>query len=222
MMIMNSKNNFKNTVILWLPFAAMIVIFSGLVYGAAQQNYRQSANDPQIQIAEDVASAISAGTTAPDAIVPPNPTTDMSPSLATFLIVYSATGTPIGSSVELDGKIPSLPAGVTDSTLLHGEDRFTWQPQPGVRIAAVVTHYTGQVSGFVLAGRSIREVELREKQLEIMTGIAALAALIVTFLLLLWVVWMGRSASEHEGHSHMDGHDDERHHQHHEHKEDKE
>src|SRR5581483_3886463 len=110
-MTVTKKNIWQLTFLYWLPLAVTIFIFSGLVYAAVQQNYRQSANDPQIQIVEDVAQAIDKGNTTPHFIVSPQPTTEMSPSLSTFVTVYSATGTPVGSSVALNGKMPSLPAG---------------------------------------------------------------------------------------------------------------
>ena len=173
---------FKN----WLPLAVTIIILTGLVAVVVQQNYRQSANDPQIQIAEDVATAINNGSATPNAIVSPTPTTDIASSLSAFVTVFSATNTPIGSSVSLGGKLPTLPAGVFNYVKLHGEDRFTWQPQPGLRIAAVVTKYGGAASGYVLAGRSLRDIEVREGQLNIMALIAGLLALILTFLIYWW------------------------------------
>jgi len=176
----------------WVPLALVILIFSGLAYVAVQQNYRLSANDPQIQIAEDISSAISQGTTPPDAIVSPTPTTEMSPSLATFVTIYTATGTPIGSSVSLNGKLPEIPSGVIDYVRKHGEDRFTWQPQSGTRIAAVVKSFSGPVPGFILAGRSLREIEVREKELTLMTAVATAVALVVTFL----AVWLFAEMAE--------------------------
>src|SRR4051812_42163598 len=112
----------------WLPLGVAIVMFSGLVYVAVQQNYRALANDPQIQIAQDISNAITQGT-PPDSIVPPNPTVDITQSLAPFVAIYNATGTPIGSSVGVDGKLPVLPGGVFDYVKMHGEERLTWQPK---------------------------------------------------------------------------------------------
>ena len=192
---MKDKSNAQAAFFYWLPFAAVIIIFAGLVYAAVQQNYRMSANDPQIQIAEDVAAAITDGKATPDAIVPAAPTAEIAPSLSAFVVMYSATGTPIGASAGINGKAPALPSGVLDSVKAHGEDRFTWQPQANTRIAAVVTSFAGPTPGFVLAGRSIREVEVREKNLEIMTGVAALIALGVTFLLVLLLVNMKMGSS---------------------------
>lgn len=75
---------FLKALLSWLPLAAAIVVMSGLIYVAVQQNYRMSANDPQIQVAEDIAAAIDQGT-PPDSIVSPNPTVDLSSTLATFV-----------------------------------------------------------------------------------------------------------------------------------------
>lgn len=194
---MHQKNTTQVAFLKWLPFAVIILVFAGLVEVAVQQNYRMSANDPQIQVAEDVAFAVTHGQATPDSIVPATPTTDMTASLSTFLMIYNATGTPMGGSVGLDGKVPTPPAGVFDATKQHGEYRFTWQPKPGVRIAAVVTQYTGPQSGFVLVGRSLREVEIRETNLEIMTGVAALLALVLTFLLIMYLVKMGEMGHKH-------------------------
>ena len=44
------KKVLREVFINWLPLAVIIVIFSGLVYGVVQQNYRQGANDPLLQI----------------------------------------------------------------------------------------------------------------------------------------------------------------------------
>ena len=52
----------------------------------------------------------------------------------------------------------------------HGEERLSWQPRRGVRIAAVVQRVGGAHPGFVLAGRSLREVEDREEQVLQMAG----------------------------------------------------
>ncbi len=79
-----------------------------------------------------------------------------------YAIILDAHGNPIASSAQLDGQTPTIPAGVFDSVRQNGEDRLTWQPQTDVRSAIVVTQFTGSTSGFVVAGRSLREVEKRE------------------------------------------------------------
>ncbi|MBN9387249.1 MAG: hypothetical protein J0I20_04285 [Chloroflexi bacterium] len=45
----------------WLALVITVSFLSGLVYIIEQQNLRQAANDPQIQMAEDVASSLASG-----------------------------------------------------------------------------------------------------------------------------------------------------------------
>jgi hypothetical protein len=180
---MTSKKVLTETFKNWLPLAVVIVIFSGLAYAVVQQNYRQNANDPQVQITEDIAAAIEQGT-SPDQIAPPTGTTDIRQSLSPWVMIYDNNGKLIGSTAILDGKNPSYPTGVFDEVKKSGKDaRVTWQPENGVRMATVVTRYSGAASGYVIAGRSLREVEIREKLTEIMCAVAMLFALIITFLL---------------------------------------
>lgn len=176
-------------VLYWLPLALAISATAALVYVAVQQDFRQNANDPQIQMAEDAALQLEAGKTAQ--VVVGDTKVDMARSLASFLIVYSDSGQPLAASVQLNGQTPALPQGVFESVRQMGEDRLTWQPQPGVRSATVVTHFGGSHPGFVLAGRSLREVELRESQLtqEVsLAWVAAMAGSLAVWVLVLWVV----------------------------------
>lgn len=167
-------------ILYWLPIAVGITALSGLVYAVVQQNYRQSANDPQIQMAEDAAAQLEAGA-QPQALVGAGKV-DIARSLSPFLIVYDDTGNPVASSAQLNGQIPTLPTGVFSSVRQSGEDRLTWQPQEGVRSAAVITHFGGSQPGFVLSGRSLTEVEKRESQLTWMVGFGWLAAMLGSLL----------------------------------------
>jgi hypothetical protein len=178
-----AKRKLNQTVRVWLPLAAITTVLSGLIYAAVQQNYRQNANDPQIQLATDAAQTLKAGANSGSVIN----TTSVDPafSLSPFLITFDANGTVLSSSVLLAGSTPLPPSGVFAYAKTHGEDRFTWEPEPGVRIAAVVEHYSGAASGFVLAGRSLGEVENRESQLEMMTAAAWIVALGSSFVLML-------------------------------------
>ena len=153
-----------------------------------QQNYRMGANDPQIQMAQDAASAISAGQNL--SMVVPAGQVEISRSLAPYLIVYDDSGNVLASSALLDGQSPRLPAGVFDYVRQHGEDRITWQPREGVRQATVITRYAGNTSGFVLAGRSLREVEVRIDQSELMVGIAWALIIFSTVVIIVLIMWL--------------------------------
>ncbi len=159
-------------------------MMSGLVYVAVQQDLRLGGNDPQIQMAEDTAAALSNGQQPISTVLSPF-SLDISKSLAPFITVFDDAGNPVGSSGQLDGKMPTLPSGVADYVRTHGEDRITWQPRTGVRIAAVITIYTsGTKSGFVLGGRSLREVESREDLVLSQVTAVWLMSLILVFVIL--------------------------------------
>jgi hypothetical protein len=169
----------------WLPIAVVTAAFCGLAYLTVQQSLRQGANDPQIQMAEDAAAALAQGQN-PESLVPLS-TVDIARSLVPIMIVYGVAGNVLASSAVLHGVIQDIPADVLDYARANGEDRVTWQPEEGVRIAAVVVRYEGTQSGFVLAGRSLREVEVREAQTEQLAGLA----LVVTLAASLAAVFLG-------------------------------
>ncbi len=169
----------------WLPLAVVIVAMGGLVYIEAQQAYRMNANDPQMQLAEDGAAALAQGT-APEVIAPPLKI-DVASSLAPFVMVFDDAGKTLASSGLLNGQDPQLPQGVLDYTRANGEDRVTWTPEAGVRIAAVVVRAAGNQPGFVLAGRSLREAEKRIDQTSLRVTAALLAALVASLVMVVLV-----------------------------------
>ena len=176
---------FSSIIKSWLPLVIAITLICGIIYITTQQAYRHSANDPQIQMAEDAAAALASGL-PPSAFVT-GPPYDMAASLAPYLIIFSESGVPIASSVSLDGRTPQPPDGVFEYTRQHKQDRITWQPRPGVRQAAVIVHYASSKSGFVLSGRSLRETENRIGILG--TGIL-IGWLVTLFASLITVIFM--------------------------------
>lgn len=167
----------------WLPLAAAITLLVGLIYATVQQVYRTGANDPQIQMAEDAAALLRSGA-SPESILPPN-SVDLSMSLSPFLIVYDAAGEPVVSNTTLNGSAPVIPFGSLDYARANGQNRVTWQPAPSVRIASVIVPISGGDGGYVLAGRSLREIEYRVEQLTLKLGLGWLASLVGTFVLVL-------------------------------------
>jgi hypothetical protein len=167
----------------WLPLALITVAMCALIYLIAQQSLRWSANDPQIQWAEDAAATLGEGGSLSG--IAPDVKVDIARSLAPFLIVYDERGEVLASSGFLHKKPPVLPGGVLDYVKQHGEDRISWQPEPGVRIAAVVTGYNGEYAGYVLAGRSLKEVEIREDQVFKIAAAACLVTLISSLVLVI-------------------------------------
>src|SRR5262249_6013975 len=99
-----------------------IFLISGLIYIALQQDIRQSANDPQIQMAEDAARLLSKG----QQIKLSDTKIDISESLAPFRMIFDANGKVVSSEAILDGRNPNLPSGVFDLVRQKGENRLTW------------------------------------------------------------------------------------------------
>jgi hypothetical protein len=168
----------------WLPLAFLATVMAGLVYAAVQQNYRQSANDPQIQLAQDMAGAFSQGQGATAADAANLPKVEVSESLSPFVTVFTNDNRVVFSTGLINGGESIPPKGVFDYTRTHIENRITWEPKSGVRIAAVMRYYkSGKGEGFVLAGRSLSEVEKRETQTLFLTGMAWIIALSGTFVI---------------------------------------
>ncbi len=172
--------------------ACIITVIFGAMYAAVQQNYRQSAYDPQIQMAEDTAAFLSAGgdiQKVPTLYTQINTSVDFASSLASFVIVYDSAGKVVTATGNMNGSTPTPPMGVLQSAQTYGENRLTWQPQYDVRIATVVVPYTSSTTtGFVLVGRNLREVENRVSVLTqgaaILWGASEIGSLLVIGLLL--------------------------------------
>lgn len=164
--------------------AAVSSLFALAMYMTVQHVLRSSANDPQFQMASDTAIQLEQG--ADPATVVGMHQVDMARSLAPFLIVYDANGNPLASAVRLNGSVPKPPSGVFHYASEHQQNALTWQPQPGVRIAAVVRSFGGSHAGFVLAGRSLRLVEERIRATVRMVALAwaVMMAVVVTATIL--------------------------------------
>lgn len=183
----------------WLPFAVVITGICLLVYTAVQQNYRQSLNDPQIQMAEDGAARLASGGVPADIVPHNSQVIDISRSLSPWIAVYDSAGMPLEANAVLDGAPPKPPIGVLDSArrglpaisghhLTSGiptnENRVSWQ-HGSVR-QAIVAVYVPQTQQYVVAGRSMHEVENREKKLSLMVGLAWAAMLVGTLFAVLF------------------------------------
>jgi hypothetical protein len=167
----------------YLLLIAVVTIIMGVIYATVQQSYRTGANDPQIQMAEDIGAKIQQGKSVEnifqtDAI-------DISNSLSPFVVLYDGSGKPLRSTGYLNGKKAELPAGVFDFAKRNGQHSVTWQPQPNVRMAMVLIHINSSPIEFVAVGRSLREVEIRESNLIKMIFVGWILCLVIVLL------WLG-------------------------------
>lgn len=173
---------------LFIHHALVLTIIFGTIYVIVQQNYRKSADDPQIQMAEDAARDLNRGVSMQSFIPAFGVTRDIAETIAPFMVIYDTAETAIIWTGTLDGKPPIPPDGVLQYADTNGENHVTWQPRKDIRIAAVIKPFTGQGSGYVLVGRSLREVEEREYQLMVFVGIGWILSLAVD----VFCVWVRR------------------------------
>ncbi len=161
----------------WLVLIGVVTLVLGTIYATIQQDLRQSANDPQIQLAEDTARMLDAGRDPSTLAAPP---VEINQDLQPFIMIFDQTGKTLVSNAILGDHSPLLPDGLLAYVKAHGEHRLTWQPRPDTRIAAVIVTYK---DGFVLAGRNLREVEARETRT---MQIVAIAWALSLLGILLW------------------------------------
>lgn len=162
---------------IWIPLALTSTLLCGLLFIVVQHYIRQSANDPQIQLAQDRASLLSQNRPLQEVV--PVTTVEIDKSISPFFIIFNEQKEVIASSALLDGKTPVPPQGVFEYVKTHGENRFTWAPREDVRIAAVITSFQGEKSGFILVGKSLQEVEKRVYYLTMEVFAGWIASLIV-------------------------------------------
>lgn len=140
----------------WFAAAAILVIIFGFIYLSVQQAQRSATNSPQIQMAEDAATALNGGAD-PGSLTQGR--VEMSRSLAPFTIIYSKDGRVVSSSGYLNNKVPAAPLGALKASENKDYSFVSWQPQGDVRIAAVTTTANNY---YVLSGRNLKEVERNE------------------------------------------------------------
>lgn len=163
----------------YLFVMVIVTVIFGVIYATVQQSYRTAANDPQIQIARDINARLYQGKSVESFL---DDTVDITQSLSAFNVLYDANGKPVRASGYLDHKMIQLPAGVFDFTRSHGEHEVTWQPREGVRMAMVIVSSRASPVGFVAAGRSLEEVEVREQGLVMMIFLGWIICLAVVLL----------------------------------------
>ena len=168
----------------WCALFCAILFSSSLSYVLIQQSLRASANDPQGALVEDAISRLNSGD-APEQVVGLR-VLDAGRTLLPFVVVYDLSKKPLASGATLDGALPVPPIGVFDQAQKDGVYRVTWQPRPALRFAAVVAPYK---NGFVLAARSLKDVEVREDaalRLAFGATVLPLVALLAAIVVLCW------------------------------------
>ena len=166
-----------------LSAIAIISILIGLVYATVQQTYRTSANDPQMQIVNELRTRLEFGKSIENYMK--QDSVDLENSMGIFVATYDKNGQPLQSNALLDGKLPQLPSGVLKYVSAHKEDWVTWQPRKTIRLALGIAATNSEPVAYVAAGRSLIEVEQRISRLFTLCGICW--TLCMTIILINWL-----------------------------------
>jgi hypothetical protein len=103
-------------------------------------------------------------------------TADVDPrtSLDTFVVITDSNGKVQTGNLKMDSATPTPPKGVLGASSVTHQNRVTWQPETGTRVALVVQAYKHNSDvGYVLAGRSLKEVDNRIDMLFWMGAVTA-------------------------------------------------
>lgn len=148
----------------WVTIALLLTGLIGLVFAGYQHAVRSMANDPQIELAEEVTKAINNG--APiESILSQGSSMDMRDGLAPFAMIFDKDRKLVGSTAKLGDNTPEPPQGTFEFAKEQGRNMFTWSPEEDVRVAAVVLPAK---DSYVLIGKNLREVDLRTKEFSYM------------------------------------------------------
>lgn len=145
-----------NKMLTFVAAGVMLCVVFGTIYAASQQVLRQSANDPQIQLALDTAERLDQGV-KPDDLLGQH--VDVDKSLAPAVIIYDTLGQVVVGSAYVAGSVPTIAFGVLQDTEHNRYVAVNWEASPGVRLASVSVEANDY---FVTAVRSLVEVEKRE------------------------------------------------------------
>src|SRR5215212_7525120 len=95
-----------------LTAAATVSIIMATVYVVVQQNYRTSANDPQIQMAQYLKERLEQGKSI-EHLLPPD-SIDLKKSLQVYTTFFDGSGKPVSTTAYLNNTMPQFSGGVLD------------------------------------------------------------------------------------------------------------
>ncbi len=178
-----SRFDLKNIFKKWLPLGFSITAVYLFGFLAVEQGMRMTAYDTQAEIAGNVELSLGEGT--PYKLFNSDHPVQIGESLTPYVLLYDMKGKPVGGNAVLAGNYPIPPKGVFDYLLAHHEDRFTWEPRPGMREAVVARYHGGNNPAYIIVGRSLAEVEKHIDKLLVLSFVLWLGTIFGSFVLTL-------------------------------------
>lgn len=168
------------------PFFYSLALIIGClsIYIIIQQSLRMTANSPQDSIVENMSLLAAKQGISLEPIL--KQSIDITSEETPFVIVYDKDGNFLASSAVLKGRIPVLPKGVFETVKKSIKKSFTWEPEGGIRIAAVMKYYSGKYSGYILVGRTLTTVEEAEDYFKKMVITGMITGVSIQIIIELW------------------------------------
>lgn len=179
----------------WILSAVIVTCLCGLIGVVVQQSFRQEANDPQIQIAKEMSAAFLNNQFTEETLkssfetfIPSKIQVNVETSLSPWIQIYDASRENLYSSAMTSDaqSTPRVPKGVFERVDKQGEVRMTWQPKKGIRQAIVVTKFSGLRNGYIVAGRSLSEVESRIGSMFLLIGVGWFVVMLLIGGTMMW------------------------------------
>lgn len=172
---------------LWL---LAVVIGGGVTlfsYVAVQQSLREGLNAPQLQMAQDIAAQLNSGM-SPASVLPPVKV-DEATSLDPYVTIVDQHMQVLGSSGSIGSVVPLPPASAFPDSQNRRTNWFTWQhDNNSVRDATVIVPFHhGSESGYVLAARSMSQVEATIGHITVLALLTLLGVILAPAIILLLV-----------------------------------
>jgi hypothetical protein len=144
----------------WLAIVGTATIVLAAAYAMVQQSTRLSADDLPNVTAQGARRLIAGGEEPEDAVSTVK--VDLKTDDSGFIIITDDLRHVQASTAVLNNHTPLPPAGTFDYAQAHGRDKFTWEPQSGVRLATrIITYKSGDEKGYIITGQSLRPFEDR-------------------------------------------------------------
>ncbi len=144
----------------FLLVIASITVTAVVCFGIVQHLIRQSANNPQLFLSQEIAGKLSQGEPPQKKWFGPGKKVDLNLDSRLFYIIYNDQFQITTTSAFLNDQPLDLPQGVLETAQAKGLNAITWQPAPGVREAIAVRPYkSASQSGYIVVGQSLDRFE---------------------------------------------------------------
>lgn len=174
--------NTYRTVVIFVTLVLLITVIFGAIFGTGQQVLRGDSDYPQVEVVQQVQGIIEQGVPL-DVIVNSEEAINLEESMSLFVMIFDKDKNLVSSSAKIGEQSPTPPSESFDIAKSKGENKFTWQPQDGVRLAAVLKPVGDKA--FVLAGKSLKETDKRVQTLGVFTLIGWAVSIVLALLLTL-------------------------------------